>query len=219
MKILCIDTSSNLCSVAILDDSVLLEKIELNNGLTHSETLMPIINKILLSNHLNLQDINLIVVDIGPGSFTGIRIGVATAKAFSDSLNIPCIGISSLEVLAYNAQDDGIVCSSIDCKNNNSYFAVYSKENTSLHILIEPKCLSNSEIMSLLNKDFSESNIQFVGNGVSNVVSDNYLNVHFLGIAGLNKYNSNNQKSENILPLYIKKPQAQILLEKKEKGL
>ena len=124
LKILCIDTSSKLCSVAILENTTLINKLELDNGLTHSETLMPLIKELLEKNNLSLKDINLLVSDIGPGSFTGIRIGVATCKAFSDSLNIPCVGISSLEVLAYNSKNDGIICSTIDCKNDNLIFEI-----------------------------------------------------------------------------------------------
>ena len=109
MKILCIDTSSKLCSVAILENNALINKLELDNGLTHSETLMPLIKELLEKSNISLKDIELLISDIGPGSFTGIRIGVATCKAFSDSLNIPCIGISSLEVLAYNEKSNGII--------------------------------------------------------------------------------------------------------------
>ena len=83
MKTLCIDTSSKICAVAILDDNKLLKKIELNNGLTHSESLMPIIKDIFEETNLTLNDIDLLICDIGPGSFTGIRIGIATVKAVS----------------------------------------------------------------------------------------------------------------------------------------
>lgn len=103
MKILSIETSSKICGVAVLEDTTILKEISLDNGLTHSETLMPIIKQILDNLNLSLKDIDLIVCDKGPGSFTGIRIGIATAKAFSDSLDIPSIGISSLEALCYNA--------------------------------------------------------------------------------------------------------------------
>ena len=82
MKILSIDTSSKICSVAVLDNKNVLKEENLNNGLTHSESLMPLIEQILIDTNLALKDINLIVCDLGPGSFTGIRIGVATAKAF-----------------------------------------------------------------------------------------------------------------------------------------
>lgn len=102
MNVLSIDTSSNVCGVSILDNNKLLCKLDSDMGRTHSENLIPMINEAFNKTGLTTSDINLIVCDIGPGSFTGIRIGVATAKAFSDSLNIPCIGVNSLESLAFN---------------------------------------------------------------------------------------------------------------------
>lgn len=217
MKILCIDTSSNLCSVAILEDTTLIKKIELDNGLTHSETLMPLIKELLDSCNLDLKDIDLLVSDIGPGSFTGIRIGVATCKAFSDSLNIPCIGINSLEVLAYNIKNDGIICSSIDCKNNNCYFALYELKNEIYTVLEEPCAKSVLEVLDLLNTKYSNRSIEFVGDGIPLKSNNCYLNIKNLGIAGFRKFINNKNVNENILPLYLKKPQAQIQLEEKNK--
>ena len=141
MKILSIETSASICSVAILENTNLLKKIELNNGLTHSETLMPIISQIFEETTLNLSDIDLLVCDIGPGSFTGIRIGIATIKAFSDSLNIPFVGISSLEALAYNIKNDisllniNVICSLIDAKNENVYYGLFDKNYNMLEEL------------------------------------------------------------------------------------
>ena len=241
MKILCIDTSSQYCSVAILEDKKLINKIELNNGLTHSESLMPSIKNILNESKLNLNDINLIVCDIGPGSFTGLRIGIATAKAFADSLNIPTIGISALEILAYNIKDDGLICSTIGCKNNNCYFALYSLEN-GIYDVIEPtSAKSNDEVIDLLNSKYSNQNINFVGDtifsrlklhkGIINLndqtsgikknqnninLPELYLNTENLGIAGFTKFVKNNFIGEEILPLYLKKPQAQMQLEAKK---
>ena len=216
MKILCIDTSSNLCSVAILEDTTLIKKLELNNGLTHSETLMPLIKQLLEESNLTLKDIDLLVSDIGPGSFTGIRIGVSTCKAFSDSLNIPCIGISSLDVLAYNIKNDGIICSTIDCKNANCYFALYKCKNGAYFTLEEPCAKTVQEVSDLLNSKYSNEQIEFVGNSITSNSTDYYLNVENLGIAGLRKFTSNNNVGEEILPLYLKKPQAQRQLEEKE---
>lgn len=220
MKILCIDTSSKLCSVAVLEDTTLINKLELDNGLTHSETLMPLIKKLLESINLSLKDIDLLVSDIGPGSFTGIRIGVATCKAFSDSINIPCIGISSLEVLAYNIKKDGIICSTIDCKNDNCYFALYELNSGNYNVLIEPCAKAVNEVLELLNNQYSDKNISFVGDGIPSSSIDifNYLNVENLGIAGYKKFIIQNEIGENILPLYLKKPQAQIQLEAKLKA-
>lgn len=215
MKILCIDTSSNLCSVAILEDTTLIKKLELNNDLTHSETLMPLIQQLFEETNLSLKDINLLVSDIGPGSFTGIRIGVSTCKAFSDSLKITCVGINSLEVLAYNIKNDGIICSTIDCKNDNCYFALYKLEDGIYITLEEPCAKTIQEVLDLLNSKYSNEDIEFVGDGISSKSTDCYLNVENLGIAGFRKFKSNNI-GEEILPLYLKKPQAQRQLEEKE---
>lgn len=234
MKILAIDTSSNLCSVAILEDTNLIKKIELDNGLTHSETLIPLIKQILEETNLKLKDIDLLVSDVGPGSFTGIRIGVATCKAFSDSLNIPTIGISALEVLAYSIKNDGLICSTIDCKNDNCYFALYELNNGVYNIIENPCAKSNQEVIELLNTKYNKEKITFVGNGITSLKiptlnngNENHswnfdiakeklsLDVKNLGIAGYTKFVNSNCKCENILPLYLKKPQAEMQLEAK----
>ena len=218
MKILCIDTSSKLCSVAILEDTNLIKKLELDNGLTHSETLMPLIKELLEKSNVVLKDIDLLVSDIGPGSFTGIRIGVATCKAFSDSLNIPCVGISSLEVLAYNVKNNGIICSTIDCKNDNCYFALYELIDGDYTVLEEPCAKTVTEVLDLLNTKYSDKQINFVGDGIPSCSTNFYLNVEALGIAGYKKFITNNNVGEDILPLYLKKPQAQRQLEEKLKN-
>lgn len=218
MKILCIDTSSTLCSVAILENTNLINKLELNNGLTHSETLMPLIKELFDKSNLSLKDINLIVSDIGPGSFTGIRIGVATCKAFSDSLNIPCIGVSSLEILAYNIKNDGLICSTIDCKNDNCYFALYELSNGNYTVLEQPCAKTVQEVLDLLDKKYTNKSIKFVGDGIPTKSTDCYLNIENLGIAGFKKFESTEVINENVLPLYLKKPQAQKQLEEKLKN-
>ena len=235
MKILAVDTYSKLCSVAILEDKNLIKKLELDNGLTHSETLMPLIQQLLNECSLSLNNIDLLVSDVGPGSFTGIRIGVSSCKAFSDSLNIPCVGISSLEVLAYNIQNDGIICSTIDCKNNNCYFALYELNSGNYNVLIEPCAKSVNDVLDLLNSQYYNKCISFVGDGIpseklhsiydnnadsevtKNIISS-YLNVENLGTAGYKKFINNKKIGEEILPLYLKKPQAQIQLEEKLKA-
>ena len=238
MKILSIETSNKICSTAILEDKNLIKKIELNNGLTHSETLMPLIKQILEETKLSLSNIDLLVCDIGPGSFTGIRIGIATVKAFTDSLNIPSVGISSLEGLAYNIKSEGLICSLIDCKNNNCYFSLYELKNNTYTLLEEPKADSVENCLNYLNYKYSNSVITFNGDvslykelientsknfillestntQFNNVkINSNNIDVYNLGIAGFNKFNKNG-KDENLLPLYLKKPQAQRQLEGK----
>ena len=87
MKILAIDTSSDICGVALLEDAILIDDNSLKNGKTHSENLMPLIDEILKRNKISLGDINLIACVVGPGSFTGIRIGVSTVKAIAEVYN------------------------------------------------------------------------------------------------------------------------------------
>lgn len=215
MKILCIDTSSKLCGVGIFENKKLIDKIELNNGLTHSETLMPILKQILEKNSLVLKDFDLIAVDIGPGSFTGIRIGVATAKAFSDSLTIPCVGIDSLEILAYQIKEPSIVCSAIDCKNDNCYFALYELRNNEYVILEAPSAKTKQEVTDLLDSKYSNKEIKFVGDAFSSKSLFNHLSVENLNLAALKKFTRNNFHGEEILPLYLKKSQAERQLEEK----
>ena len=242
MKILSIDTASDICGVSILENENLICNLDSNTGRTHSENLMPMVEDAFSKSNLSLKDIDLLVCDKGPGSFTGIRIGVATVMAFHDSFDIPSLGISSLEALAYNTKNvitnNSCVCSIIDCKNDNCYFALYQKKNDIFEELIEPQAESVETALAILNSycddslENSESTIiTFVGDASviyknkiithfpkANFLDDdmNNLNSYSLAIAGLTHYNSNIDIG-NILPLYLKKPQAQRLLEEKEK--
>ena len=239
MKILSIDTSSNICGVSILDDNNLICNLDNDTGRTHSENLMPMIKDALSKAKITLNEIDLIVCDIGPGSFTGIRIGIATVKAFNDSLNIPCIGISSLEALASNINNNSnLVCSILDCKNDNCYFALYERKEKIFETLIEPQAediySALSILKSYLDDNFENSNITFVGDGskihqnqiketfkeaqIADENQDN-LSSYNLGICGYEIFNNSGCINEEILPLYLKKPQAQRLLEEKMKGI
>lgn len=222
MKILSIDTASNLCTVAILEDNQCKEEIIVDDARNHSEKIMPVIEEAFSKTNLKLTDMDLIVCDKGPGSFTGIRIGVGTVLAFQDSLNIPCIGISSLESLAYNVENSGIICSLIDAKNNNVYFGLFEKKTTYKKIE-EFSFKTIYEAISILEK---YNNITFVGDGsvtykellkskFSNCIfcNKNNLSSFSLGLAGLNAYKNNIDTS--LMPLYLRKSQAERSLEEK----
>lgn len=226
MKILSIDTSSNLCTIALLEDENCVKELIVDDARNHSEKIMPLIEQILKETNSTLKDINLIVCDKGPGSFTGIRIGVGTALAFQDSLNIPCIGISSLETLAYNIKQDGLICSLIDAKNNNVYFGLFELKNNEYVQISTFEFNSISEIISIL-KNHKEP-ITFVGDGsIANkdILLKNFTNCTFteknnlssfsLGLAGLNTYKKGLKPS--IMPLYLRKSQAERALEEKTK--
>ena len=228
MKILSITTSSNICEISVSEDNKLLKEISQNNGLNHSETLMPNIKELFEKTNLSLNDIDLIVCDKGPGSFTGIRIGVSTAKAFSDSLNISLIGISSLEALAYNVKENGVICSLIDAKNDNVYVGVF--ENIDGNYILR-RNYSTENIKDLLSEFIdAEYPIFFVGDGsqkYKNTIESllpnkclflktNDLSAYKLGLAGLSHYK--NEQFDDVNPLYLRKPQAERMLEQNNKN-
>lgn len=106
MKILGIDTSSKRCTVCILEDNNMIIELHSDDEKTHSQTLMPLIDEMFKKTDLSLKDIDMLACCVGPGSFTGVRIGISTAKAFADVYNFKTIGVSSLEGLAYNIKDE-----------------------------------------------------------------------------------------------------------------
>lgn len=106
MKILGIDTSSKRCTVCILEDNNVIIELHSDDEKTHSQTLMPLIDEMFKKTNLSLIDIDMLACCVGPGSFTGVRIGISTAKAFADVYNFKTVGVSSLEGLAYNIKDD-----------------------------------------------------------------------------------------------------------------
>ncbi len=153
---------------------------------------------------------------------------MATAKAFQDSLNIPCIGVSSLESLAYLVNNEGFILSLIDCKNDNCYFALYEKQNGNYCEIIPPFANTIEYALNVCKeKIIRQSLITFVGdigifaNKIKDIFSNNNiefssqnnLDSYCLGIAGLKKYEC--KILDDVLPLYLKKPQAQRQLEKK----
>ena len=194
---------------------------------------MPMVSRAFKDTGLSIKDIDLLVCDKGPGSFTGIRIGVATVLAFHDSLKIPCIGVSSLECLAYSVKNEGLILSVLDCKNDNCYFALYELKGSKYTEIIPPSTNAISDALNLCyNYVSGKSSLTVVGDG-SNIYKDlivdifkdinlnfsekNILDSYFLGIAGFDKFKEGN--FEDVLPLYLKKPQAQRQLENKSKDI
>ena len=231
MKILSINTSSNICGAAVLENSTLLKQINQDNGLTHSENLMPLIQNLFENLKLKLSDIELIVCDNGPGSFTGIRIGIATAKAFSDTLCIPTIGISSLKCLAYNIQENSLICPLIDARKNNCYWALFEKSENNYTKIFDFDVENINNILNKLAK--LNKKVIFVGDGSVNYHNEislsipnsafsdnNSLSAYNIGLAGYYDFQNKQNAFENpLLPMYLRKPQAEIQLDNKMKGL
>lgn len=231
MNILAIETSSKLCGICLCKDKKIIDKLEINNGLTHSETLMPLIKKLLEKNNINISNIDAFVCDIGPGSFTGIRIGVATAIAFVDSSNsAKYTGVSSLEALSYNIKENGYIASVIDCKNNNCYYALFKLENENYSEIIPPTASTIIEMLEKIKQTTNEK-VTFVGDGseiykkeIENIIDNsifadenlNILNTINIALAGFKKIETNTTLP--LTPLYLKKPQAERQLEESLKS-
>ncbi|MEG0779525.1 MAG: tRNA (adenosine(37)-N6)-threonylcarbamoyltransferase complex dimerization subunit type 1 TsaB [Oscillospiraceae bacterium] len=126
MKILAIETSARAVSAAVVEGGVPLASAYQCTGLTHSRTLMPMVEGLLRNSDLSMADIDGLAVAAGPGSFTGIRIGVSAVKGLAWAKNLPCIGVSTLEAMAQNvAHMDGLIVCAMDARRNQIYNAVF----------------------------------------------------------------------------------------------
>ena len=126
MNILAVDTSGNVCSAAVLQSNSVLSEMYVDNTRTHSEMLAPMVDKCLEIVGLSVRDIDLFCCAVGPGSFTGLRIGTGHIKAFAHASGKPAIGVNTLDALAQNmAGTDEIVCPLIDARRGDVYTASY----------------------------------------------------------------------------------------------
>lgn len=246
MKILAIDTSSKNASVAIFENQNTILELNNNDEKTHSQKLMNMIDDAFKKTNLSLDDINLISCCLGPGSFTGVRIGIATCKAFSDSKNIPTVGISSLEALAHNLNENGLICSLINANNGNLYagfFEIVNNQTVKSKLTFLTLKNSNGEITLNPLRDFimendeillNYSNIYFTGDGAIlykdlinklilqkfkiTVCENNNSTGISLGKIGYTKYKKGEYGDSSFLsPIYLRKSQAELALEEKLK--
>ncbi|MDR7869417.1 MAG: tRNA (adenosine(37)-N6)-threonylcarbamoyltransferase complex dimerization subunit type 1 TsaB [Tissierellaceae bacterium] len=162
MRILGLDTSTMMTTCAVIDDEKVLGEYSLNQDMTHSEKLVPMIKVILDNLNLKIKDIDLYGVALGPGSFTGLRIGAATMKSFAHLFDKPIVGISTLEALAYNLPYNEIVVPMIDARRNRVYTGIYTWEDGILKELMAPDVIEIDELILKL-KDFDEVVVN--GNG------------------------------------------------------
>jgi len=161
MKILGLSTSSDFLSIAVCENNISLSAFHEKVGKRHSNYLIKYIKEILASAKINISDINLISVDIGPGSFTGLRIGVTAMKTIAKIEKIPIVGISSLDTIAYGIDHKGnkINCVILDAKRDKIYSSIYKKnKRVSKYFLTNIK-----DLLSYINK---EEEIIFLGDGI-----------------------------------------------------
>jgi tRNA threonylcarbamoyladenosine biosynthesis protein TsaB len=146
MLILTIDTSGKTVSAALIDEKCILARIGLDLGKTHSQKLLPLVDSLLHLAERSLADLSAVAVTIGPGSFTGLRIGLATAKAWAQALSLPIVAVGTLEAAAKAAADEGYICPILDARKNQVYCALFQDGRQ----LWQPDALAPQELANKL---------------------------------------------------------------------
>lgn len=158
MLILALESSAKAASAALARDGALLDMEYQNNGLTHSKTLLPMVEQVLERQKLTLQNLDAVAVSRGPGSFTGIRIGISTVKGLCWGAEKPAIGVSTLEAMAWNAEEapkDSIICCAMDARRNQVYNALFSFSGSRPERITEDRAIGLEELSEEL-KTFSK---------------------------------------------------------------
>lgn len=149
MYMLAFESSAKAASVALCKDGALISQYFHCSGLTHSRTLLPMAEDLLKNCGLTIRDLDVIAVSHGPGSFTGVRIGVSTAKGLCWGADLPAIGVSTLEAMAYNAlgiSEGQIICCAMDARRDQVYNALFTFENGTLCRLCPDRAIGLEEL-------------------------------------------------------------------------
>ena len=148
MLILGIDSSAGPASAALVEDGCLLGEFYIHTKQTHSQTLLPMVQQLLASAGRSCGDLDALAVSHGPGSFTGVRIGISCVKGISFSNDIPCVGISTLKAIAYGglAAEGSVLCAAMDARCSQVYNALFQVEHGVLRRLTEDRALSIAEL-------------------------------------------------------------------------
>ena len=164
MTILGIDTSSKACSCALTRDGQLLNENVMNLGLTHSQTLMPAVDQLFETVCLQPSDVEMFAVVTGPGSFTGVRIGVCAVKALCLALNRPCAAVDALEALAEGSSFEGCISPILDARRDQVYTALFERRNGVLKRLSADEALPLGEWLTRMEK---HQIVYFTGDGLN----------------------------------------------------
>ena len=165
MIIMAFDSTAKAASVAISDNEQLLALYNIDNGLTQSELLLPMAENMLNSLHLSFDDVDAFTCSVGPGSFTGVRIGTALVKGLAFGKNLPCIEVSTIEALAYNCLGmDGLIVPVMDARRGQVYTALFESKDGVITRLCDDQALSLEALSEILT-DYNGKSIYLVGDG------------------------------------------------------
>lgn len=234
MKILAIDTSATAASVAVMQEDKIIGEFFINTSLTHSQTLIPMAEQLLKNISLTVKDLDAVAVNAGPGSFTGVRIGVAAAKGIAFADDLPCISVSTLHSMAYNMlENDCIVCAVMDARCQQVYNALFRVNGKAVERLTDDRALSLDDLKRELER--IDEKIVLVGDGTA--ITEKYIGGLLSNVisAPLNKRiqtasstamvasemfkDGRTMSSEELMPVYLRLPQAQRELNKRAGSL
>ncbi len=218
MIVLAVESSAIAASVALQKDDHLLAEMTLNRGNTHSENLLPMVETILERMDLTVDEIDLFAVSVGPGSFTGVRIGVATVKGLAFGKGKPCVGVSTLEALAENLAflSDKLICPVMNARRNQVYTALFRGKER----LLPDSAISVEELEKILSA-YPEP-VLFVGDGydlVTSQIQHKFLPIperlrlqnaaSVASVALREAQNGNTTDDARLAPVYLRPSQAE----------
>jgi len=237
MKILAFECSAAPASVAVLEDGKITASSFINVKLTHSQTLVPMAENLLKAAAMDFDSIDALAVSNGPGSFTGVRIGISAVKGLAAPKNLPCIGVSTLLSMAYNISDtDCTVCAVMDARCNQVYNALFDITDGKITRICSDRALMCEELAKDLKKLSQRENkcVIIVGDGsrvfcpyvsdMENVFEaperDRLQNAVSVALAAEKMFEENKTvTADRLLPVYLRLPQAERELKKKKEGL
>ena len=225
MKILAFDGTAKAASVAVADGDRILAHYTVDNGLTQSELLLPMTEDMLRGLKLSFSDIDLYATSVGPGSFTGVRIGVSLIKGLAFGRNIPCVGVSTIEALAENLRGlKGIILPCMDARRGQVYSATFISDGKELKRLCDDRAIALKDLAEELRQYEGES-IYISGDGYSvakRTLTDLGIdlcdtpellileNAASVAMVAKRKYESGEAVSDSELsPVYLRMPQAE----------
>lgn len=225
MRILAVDTSTNVASVAVLENDIIIGEYSCNKGKTHSQRIMPMIHNLLEAVGMKAEDMDAFAASVGPGSFTGLRIGVTTVKAMAFALEKPVISVHTLDALAYNLpMSKDVICPIIDARNSQVFTAIYKFTEGKLERVTDYLGIHVSELVDKIKP--MGGDVIFLGDA-SNMHKDYFVSelgqrVHLappnnslaraasVAVLAGNKYSEGKFEScYDMIPFYLRKSQAE----------
>ncbi|SDB36560.1 tRNA (adenosine(37)-N6)-threonylcarbamoyltransferase complex dimerization subunit type 1 TsaB [Eubacterium oxidoreducens] len=205
MKVLGIDSSGLVASVALVEDDNLLAEYTVNYKKTHSQTLLPMLEEIKKMTELDLESVDAIAVAAGPGSFTGLRIGSATAKGLGLALEKPLVAVPTVDALAYNLIGHrDYVCPIMDARRNQTYTGLYRFDGNEMVILQEQTAVGIEKVVENLNR--RDEAVCFLGDGVA--VFQSYIEEHLRVPYSFAPAHMNKQRAGSVAALGLVKAKA-----------